>query len=139
MMRIAVVYVPARDKGRIEATAKAMARELEAKGHMVDLSEARADETPRLTGYEYVVVGTESSSLLGKIPDRVKKFLAQAGTLSGKRSMSFLRKSGLRPEKALARLMKAMEAEGMVVNCAEIVGSEAEAARAAREAPVERY
>lgn len=137
-MRVAVVYVPAKDKARIEAAARAMARELESKGHMVDLSEARPDETPRLTGYEYVVFGTESSSLFGKIPDRVTKVLAQAGTLAGKRSMSFLRKSGLRPEKALARLMKAMEAEGMIVNCAEVVGSEQEAARAARGAPVER-
>jgi hypothetical protein len=137
-MRIAVVYVPAKDKARIEAAAKAMARELEKKGHMVDLSEARPGECPRLTGYDYIVFGTESASPLGKIPDRVASVLAQSGTLTGKRSMSFLRKGGLRPEKALARLMKAMEAEGMVVNCAEVVGSEEEAARAAREAPVER-
>jgi hypothetical protein len=137
-MRIAVVFVPAKDKAKIEAAAKAMARELEKKGHMVDVGEARRDDTLRLTGYDYVVFGTESASLMGKIPDRVASVLAQSGTLTGKRSMSFLRKGGLRPEKALARLMKAMEAEGMVVNCAEVIGSEEEAALAAREAPVER-
>jgi hypothetical protein len=138
-MRIAVVYVPAGDRARIEATAKAMARALESKGYSADVLEARSDETPRLTGYDYVVLGTESANLLGKIPDRVAGVLAQAGMLAGKRSMAFLRKGGLRPEKALARLMKAMEAEGMVVNCAEVVGSDADAARAAREAPAERY
>jgi len=53
--------------------------------------------------------------------------------------MAFLRKSGFRPERALARLMKAMEAEGMVVNCAEVLANEAQASEAAREAPVERY
>jgi menaquinone-dependent protoporphyrinogen IX oxidase len=138
-MRIAVVYLPVKDRERIHGFAESMTRALAAKGHMVDLSEARPDETPRLTGYDYVVVGTESSSLFGKISDKIPKFLAQAGTLTGKRSMAFVRKSGLRSEKALARLMRAMEAEGMVVNCAEIIGNDDEAARAAREAPVERY
>ncbi len=138
-MRVAVVYVPAKDKARIERTAKSVARALESKGHMVDPMEARPDESPRLTGYDYVVVVTESASVMGKIPDRVPRFLAQAGTLTGKRSMALLRKGGLRPARALARLMRAMEGEGMVVNSAEIVASDEEAAAAAREAPVERY
>jgi hypothetical protein len=59
--------------------------------------------------------------------------------ISGKRSMAFLRKSGLRPERALGRLMKAMEAEGMIVNSAEVVANEASASEAARGAPIERY
>ncbi len=138
-MRVALVYVPAREPEPLAALAKAMARALESAGHFVDLALVRADESPRLTGYDYVVIGTESASALGKIPDRVAKTLAQAGMVAGKRSMAFLRKGGLRPEKALARLMKAMEAEGMVVNCAEIVSSEAGAAEAARGAPIERY
>jgi hypothetical protein len=137
-MRVALVYVPARGPEALVPIAKAMARSLEAAGHFVDISEARPDETPRLTGYDYIVVGTESATLLGKIPERVARFLAQAGTLTGKRSMAFLRKGGLRPERALARLMKAMEAEGMIVNCAEIVANEATAAEAARGAPIER-
>ncbi len=138
-MRVAVVYVAAGGKERIESTARSMARALESKGHMVDLMEARPDETPRLTGHDYVVVASECAGAMGKIPDRVARFLAQAGTLTGKRSMAVLRKGGLRPAKALARLMRAMEAEGMVVNSAEIVAGDEDAARAAGEAPVERY
>jgi menaquinone-dependent protoporphyrinogen IX oxidase len=137
-MRVALVYIPSKAPEALVAIAKAMARSLESEGHFVDISEARADESPRLTGYDYVIVGTESSSAFGKISDRVPRFLAQAGTVTGKRSMAFLRKSGLRPEKALHRLMRAMEAEGMIVNCAEIVSNEATAAAAARSAPVER-
>ena len=53
--------------------------------------------------------------------------------------MAFLRKSGFRSEKALARLMKSMEAEGMIVNSAEVLTNEAGAAEAARGAPVERF
>ncbi|MGA2546033.1 MAG: hypothetical protein ABSF43_05770 [Rectinemataceae bacterium] len=138
-MRVALVYIPAKDPEALVAVAKTMARTLEAAGHFVDLAEARADESPRLTGYDYIVIGTESATAFGRIPERVAQFLAQAGMIAGKRSMAFLRKSGFRPEKALARLMKAMEVEGMVVSCAEVVVNEAGAAKAAREAPVERY
>ena len=138
-MRVALVYIPAKAPEALAAVSKAMARALEAAGHFVDLSQARPDESPHLTGYDYVVIGTESATALGKISPCVAQCLAQAGMVSGKRSMAFLRKSGLRPEKALSRLMKTMEAEGMVVNCAEIVAGEAAAAQAAREAPVERF
>ncbi len=137
-MRVALIYVPARDGEALLSLAKTMARTLEAAGHFIDLSEARPDESPRLTGYDYVILGTESASAFGKISPRVSQYLAQAGQVTGKRSMAFLRKTGLSPAKALARLMKAMEAEGMVVNCAEIVANAAEAAAAAKEAPVER-
>jgi menaquinone-dependent protoporphyrinogen IX oxidase len=138
-MRVALVYIPAKAPEALAALSKAMARTLESAGHFVDLAQARADESPRLTGYDYIVIGTESDSPMGKIPARVAQFLSQAGMVTGKRSMAFLRKTGLRPEKALSRLMKAMEAEGMVVNCAELVTNDASAAAAAREAPVERY
>ena len=138
-MRVALVYIPVKGPESLEKIAKAMARALEAAGHFVDLLVARPGEMPRLTGYDYIVIGTESATAFGKISDKVSQFLAQAGMLTGKRSMAFLRKSGLRPERALSRLMKAMEAEGMVVNCAEVVGNEALAAEAARQAPVERY
>jgi hypothetical protein len=137
-MRVAVVYIPAKSPEALASLAKAMARALEAKGHFVDLAEARPEETPRMTGYDYVLVGSESATAFGKIPARVSRCLAQAGTLTGKRSMAFLRKGGFMPARALARLMKAMEVEGMIVNCAEIVSSEQGAAEAAREAPVER-
>jgi hypothetical protein len=137
-MRVALVYIPSKASEALVAISKAMARSLESAGHFVDISEAKPDESPRLTGYDYVIVGTESATLLGKIPDRVARFLAQAGMVSGKRCMAFLRKSGLRPERALNRLMKAMEAEGMIVNCAELVTNEASAAEAALGAPVER-
>jgi 2-keto-3-deoxy-L-rhamnonate aldolase RhmA len=137
-MRVALIYVPAKAPDALAAVAKAMARAIEAAGHFVDISQARTDEMPSLTGYDYVIIGTESASAFGKIPEDVARILAQAGMLSGKRSMAFLRKSGLRPEKALTRLMKAMETEGMLVNYAEVVSKEADAAKAAREAPIER-
>jgi hypothetical protein len=138
-MRVALVYIPAKESDALVVIAKAMARALEAAGHYVDIAEARPDESPRLTGYDYVIIGSESATAFGKIPVRVTQYLAQAGMVVGKRSMAFLRKSGIRPARALARLMKAMEAEGMIVNCAELVANVAGASEAARGAPVERY
>jgi len=138
-MRVALIYIPAKAPEALAAISKAMARSLEAAGHFVDLVQDRAGESPRLTGYDYIVIGTESSTAFGKIPLRVSQYLAQAGMLTGKRSMAFLRKTGLMPDRALSRLMKAMEAEGMVVNSAEVVANDAAAVAAARGAPVERY
>jgi len=137
-MRIALVYFPAKGSDALVPLAKAMARTFEAAGHFVDVIEARADESPHLTGYDYIVFGTESAGAFGKIPEGIPHYLAQAGMLTGKRSMAFFRKGGLRPEKALFRLMKAMEVEGMMVNYSDIVASESAASEIAREAPVER-
>jgi hypothetical protein len=138
-MRIALVYFPVKGPEGLTALAKSMARALEAKGHFVDVTQARPDETPRLTGYDYIIVGTESATAFGKISPKISQILSQAGMIAGRRSMAFLRKSGFRSAKALARLMKAMEGEGMLVNCSEIVANEAEAAEAAKSAPIERY
>jgi hypothetical protein len=137
-MRVALVYIPSGDPQALEVISKAMSKAFEAAGHFVDLSQARPDESPHLTGYDYIVIGTESASAFGKIPPLVATFLSQAGMVGGKRSMAFLRKSGLKAEKALTRLMGAMEAEGMIVTSAEVVTSEESAIEAARGAPVER-
>jgi hypothetical protein len=138
-MRVVVVYLPAGEPNSLAAIAKSMVRALEAKGHRAEGLEARKDEYPRLTGYDYVILGTEGMGFGGKIPPRVREFLAQAGSVSGKRSMAFVRKTGLFPAKALKGLMAAMESEGMLVNCAEIVAGAEEAAAAVGAAPVERY
>ncbi len=137
-MRVAVVYLPAGDPDTLASIAKSMVRALEAKGHRADSLEARKDEYPRLTGYDYVILGTEAIGLGGKIPGRLREYLAQAGSLTGKRSMAFVRKTGFAPAKALGRLMAAMESEGMLVNCAEIVAGTEEAVAAVGAAPVER-
>ena len=50
-MRVALVYIPSKSPEALMALAKAMARRLESEGHSVDLSEARADESPRHTGH----------------------------------------------------------------------------------------
>jgi flavodoxin len=118
--------------------AEAMAGALESAGHRVELFDARGGAATRLASFEYIIVGSEPVGLGGKIPVSAAEFLAQAGTLAGKRSMAFVRRSGLGASRALSRLMSAMEAEGMLVNCAEVFAGAPDAAAAARAAPIER-
>ena len=136
-MRVAIVYIRSKESAALSEAAKAMAKALDGAGHQVELADAGSGSAPRLTGFDYVILGTEPVGL-GKLPRGVPEYLAQAGALSGKRSMAFVRKSGLGSARALSRLMAAMEAEGMRVNCAEIVGNPDQAAQAARSAPIER-
>ena len=136
-MRVAIVYVPSRDSSALAEAAKAMAVALDRAGHSVEAADARGGDAPRLTGFDYIMVGTEAAGFRGRLPPRISEFLAQAGMIAGKRSMAFVRKAGFGSERALARLMAAMEAEGMNVNCAELVSSPEEAARAALSAPIE--
>jgi hypothetical protein len=137
-VRIAIVYVASRDLSSLPDEAKAMAKALDGAGHQVELADAGSDAAPRLTGFDYVIAGAEGRGLGGKLPPRMAEYLAQAGMLAGKRSMAFVAKTAFGSEKALSRLMAAMEAEGMRVNCAEIVSGAADAARAALSAPIER-
>jgi len=137
-MRVAVVFAPARGGDSLAAMAQSMARALSAKGWSADLTEAKAGEAHRLTGYDYVIVGTEPVGLRGKIPRRLSDFLAQARTLQGTRSMAFVRKGAVASARALKRLMAVMESEGMIVNFAEVIAGVEDAAAAARDAPIER-
>lgn len=137
-MRVAIVYMPTRDPESLAEIAKAMAKALDGAGHQVELSEALSGAAPRLTGFDYVIVGTEGTGLRGNLPPRLREYLSQAGMISGKRSMAFVRKAAFGSGRALSRLMAVMEAEGMRVNCAELVSGPADAAEAAGSAPIER-
>jgi len=137
-MRVAIVHFPSRGPEALAAVAKAMAGALEAAGHRVELFDPKNGGATRLAGFDYVIVGTESASLGGKIQAHVADYLAQSQGLSGRRSMAFVRSSGPGSSRALRRLMSVMEAEGMFVNCGEIVSGASGAAEAARAAPIER-
>lgn len=122
-MRIAVLCVYAKDKSpALLALATQVAEGMRAKGHQVDLLNAKDDVGIRLAGYEYLAVCAEPlGPFTGKIPGRVATSLAAASSLVGKRSAAFLRKSGLFSAKAMGNLMRAMEKEGMTVNWTEFL------------------
>jgi hypothetical protein len=121
-MRIAVISVSARRNG-IHDCVKSLAGGMESMGHRVDILDAWTEDGFKLPAYEYIAVCVEAASFWGgKMPDALSKILSSAGSLAGKKSAAFLRKTGpFFVNKALCNLMKAMEKEGMLVNWSEIL------------------
>jgi menaquinone-dependent protoporphyrinogen IX oxidase len=120
-MRIVIISAPAR-RGGIPDYVSALVRGMESMGHRVDVVDAWTDDGMRLPGYEYVVVTAESVTLFsGNMPEALAKILSGASSLVGKKAAAFLRKTGPFTGKALTKLMRAMEKEGMVVNWSDII------------------
>jgi hypothetical protein len=99
---------------------------MESMGHRVDVVDAWTDDGRRLPGYEYVAVAAEAL-FGGRMPEPLGKILAAAGSLAGKKSAAFLRKTSPFTGKALANLMRAMEKEGMRVNWSDVILGPAQA------------
>ena len=137
-MQVGIVYAGAdRNGAKLKAIAEAFAKGLEAQGHQADIISA-CEEGTRLTLYDYVIVGAEPVSFFSaKIPESISKFLAQAGTVSGKRCLAFI-PSCLRKGKTLQNLMKAMEREGMYLKLSEVIKRPDEALAIGKRLSVER-
>jgi len=127
-MRIAIVFFPDKKRDKLLSLCKGLGSGLEAQGHQVDIIDGSRDVNSKLTVYRYIVVGTEAISMFGgRIPDKIAPFISGAGIVSGKRAFAFVLKSFLGSSKALTRLMKALEKEGMFIKFQEILQSEIEA------------
>jgi hypothetical protein len=126
-MRIAIISAPAARKA-VPDYVTALAKGMESMGHRVDVLDAWTEDGFRLPGYEYIVVAAEPVSFFGgKLPEAIPKILAAAGSLGGKKSAAFLKKTTPFTTKALSNLMRAMEKEGMLVNWSDIILSAAQA------------
>ena len=137
-MRICLLYLPASKSGALEKAATAMAQALRGKGHEVDLVSGAKGEIPRFAMADYILIATEPLGFSGKMPPRLAGILGQSTGTSGKRSMAIVIKRGPFRNKAIKRLMKAMEGEGMAVNDWAVVANAKDAAAAAAAAPIER-
>ena len=127
-MRTVVVFFSGSNRNRILKLAKALARGMESQGHQVDIVDGDHDVNTKLTVYQYLAVGTEPlSSLGGKISEKIYKFLNSAGMVAGKKSYAFVSKNVAGAGKALPRLMKVMEKEGMFIKNSCVLNSEEEA------------
>jgi flavorubredoxin len=127
-MRAAVVFFSAGSRDRVLGIAKALAKGIESQGHQVDIVDGTRDVNTKLTIYQYLAVGTEpSSNFGGKIPDKVGQFLNSSGMVAGKRSFAFVTKNMAGAPKALSRLMKSMEKEGMFLKYSAVLSNPQEA------------
>ncbi len=138
-MQVCVVYAgaSANSSTRLRSIAQSFAKGLEMQGHQAEIINAYDVDT-RLTRYDYVIIGAEPVSFFSaKVPEAVSKFLAQAGSVSGKRCMAFIT-GGLRKGKTLQNLMKAMEGEGMILKLSEVIKKPDEAMAIGKRLNVER-
>jgi flavodoxin len=127
-MRIAVVFFPTSQRDKLREVSKALASGIEGQGHRIDLIDGSRDVNTKLTIYEYIAVGVEVPTFFGtKIPDAVKRFLSESGIVAGKRSFAFVLKKPFGAGKALGRLMKTMESEGMFLKLSDVLSSAEEA------------
>ena len=127
-MRAAVVFFSSSSRERILALAKSLSQGIGRQGHQVDLIDGDRDVNAKLTMYQYLAIGCEPlPGFGGKLPDKVSQFLGSSGMVSGKRSFAFVTKAALGSGKALARLMKSMEQEGMLIKNSSILVSPQEA------------
>ena len=102
-MRVGVVFFADRERKRLLALARGLATGLESQGHEAEVIDGIRDVNSKLTAKQYIVVGTESLSITGKIPSRVAPFLSSAGLIQGKRSYAFVAKSFLGSSRALVK------------------------------------
>jgi len=127
-MRAAVVFFSSASRERILALAKSLSQGIGAQGHQVDLIDGDRDVNAKLTGYQYLAIGAEpQSGFGGKLPDKVTQFLGSAGLVSGKHSFAFVSKTTFGSTKALGKLMKNMEKEGMLIKNSSVLSSPQEA------------
>jgi len=127
-MRAAVVFFALSSRDRVLSIARSLARGMESQGHQVDIVDGTRDVNTKLTIYQYLAVGTEpAGNFGGKIPEKVGHFLNSSGMVAGKRSFAFVIKNLAGASKALSRLMKSMEKEGMFIKYSAILSSAQEA------------
>jgi len=123
-MRVGIVYFAERHKAGLKEISQGLARGNEAQGHHVDIVDAFTDSETRISIYDYLAVGTESLSFFrGKISEKIPQFLANSGTTTGKRSFAFVLKHPVSANRALGKLMKAMEHEGMYLKFSDVLTS----------------
>lgn len=127
-MRVAVLFFGGNRRERTAEIARGLATGLEQAGHHVDVIDGDRDVNAKLTMYQFLAVGVSSiSTFSGRIPGSVREYLGKAGMVGGKKSFAFVVNSVFGSQKALRRLMGAMESEGMFVRSSDTLRSQEEA------------
>jgi hypothetical protein len=126
-MRVAIVFFHLNKRVKLQGLVRSLSKGIESNGHQVDVIDGNVDIGKKLTIYNYVAIVSESAGFFGQIPEKIAHFLRDAGNLIGKRSSAFLLQNTFGSEKALTKLMKAMEKEGMYLKFSDIIKQPSEA------------
>ncbi len=122
-MQVCVIYAgKTREDEHLKGIAASLAKGLESQGHNVDLINMYTDTDKKLAFYDYILLGSSSKTGIGgNLPDVVCAYLHRTAQLSGKRSFAFVSNGGIRKQKTLSVLMKAMEGEGMYLKSQDVI------------------
>lgn len=121
-MKICVLYKDIGNSSSCRGLAEALAKGITQQGHSVDVLNINDSFGKNLSIYNYIALGTKSSSFFGgKIDPDIEKFLTQCGSISGKRSFAFICKGALRSGKTMQTLMRTMEKQGMYLTFSQIL------------------
>lgn len=137
-MRCAVVIFPTAHREQFMDYGRALAAGMEDQGHNVDLIDGTKDVNVRLSPYQYIAFGVETTGFFGgKIPGEPISFLNNSGSVNGKRSFAFTVRRGFNPHKVLRKIMKIMEHEGMYLKYSEVIASKDDARMVGEELHIE--
>ena len=127
-MRVAVLFFGGGKREKTAEIARGLAAGIEKEGHQVTVIDGDRDVNAKLTVYEYIAVGTSPASLFrGKIDGKITEYLGNAGMIGGKKAFAFVVNQPFGAQRALTRLMKALEHEGIFIRFSEILRSREEA------------
>ena len=138
-MKACLIICPkGNDSENLKKIAAACAKGLEQNGTQSDILNVSVDTDKRLTLYDYLIFIAEPMSLFGKsITPLLKKYLENAGAVSGKRAATIL-VGGMRKTATMATLMGTVESEGIILKTSEFISKPGEAKAFASTLKVER-
>ena len=138
-MKVCLLICPkGNDSDNLKKIAASCAMGLEQNGTKSDILNVSVDTDKRLTLYDYLIFIAEPLSLFGKnITPALKKFLENAGAVSGKRAATVL-VGGLRKNATMATLMRVVESEGIILKTSEFISKPGEAKVFASRLNIER-
>ena len=139
-MRVAVVMAPkSGDCPRLRSVAESVVRTLEKRCYSSELINTSIDSDKKLILFDYIVFISEGVSLFSAgIASSLSLYLRNCGNIAGKRAATVLAGGTLRKSAAMAKLMKDVEAEGVILKTGQIITKSSEAEAFAMNLNVER-
>ncbi|MBN2618505.1 MAG: hypothetical protein JXR64_09380 [Spirochaetales bacterium] len=127
-MRVCIAYNSTKGQ-KIADFAKALGKGIEKQlsNSVVDIIDIAKDSDKRLTGYSYIVFGSEKTSIFNlKVNKQISHFLKNCGHITGKHTFAFT-SNGFNSQKFLNNFMKTIESEGVLLKSSALISSTEEA------------
>ncbi len=128
-MRVAIIYTTKSPSTSLSReVAKGIDEAISARDHSVTLVDIATNSDMKITLFDYIIIVGQPQSFFSKrLPSEIGHYLANSGSLIGKRGSVILIKRGLFAGKSLSILMRATEHEGVYLKNSAILSKQSEA------------